>query len=93
MPRRSCREVFQEANVYNTPHYINVDYATGRTLNNWIDSLSASFAGVQVTCGVLCYNIQELRPQYLSGLELYVRTKLNSLSSINPQQEHIRTGG
>ena len=54
--RRSCREVFQEANIYNTPHYINVDFATGRTLNNWIDSLSASFAGVQVTCGVLGYN-------------------------------------
>ena len=69
MPRRSCREVFQEANIFNTPHYINVDYATGRALNNWIDSLSASFAGVQVTC-VLDYNIQEFRPQYRPYMEV-----------------------
>ena len=29
--------------------YANVDYATGEQTNSWIDSLSASFAGLQVS--------------------------------------------
>jgi len=33
--------------------FINVDYATGGVMNNWMDALSASFAGVQVLAGDL----------------------------------------
>lgn len=50
---RSCRDVFRETEVHNPPYYVNVDYATGRILNYWVDSLSASFAGVQVLAGDL----------------------------------------
>ncbi len=28
--------------------FVNVDYASGKQLNYWMDSLSASFAGLQV---------------------------------------------
>ena len=33
--------------------FVNVDYATGNIVNNWMDALSASFAGVQVLAGDL----------------------------------------
>lgn len=36
-----------------SPIFINVDYASGKIVNNWMDSLSASFAGVQVLAGDL----------------------------------------
>ena len=35
------------------PLYVNVDMDTGDKINNWIDSLQASFAGVQVLLGDL----------------------------------------
>ena len=47
-PSRSCRDVFEDSSLYSTPYFVNVDYATARTLNYWIDALSASFAAVQV---------------------------------------------
>ena len=33
------------------PLYVNVEMATGNTATNWIDSLQASFAGVQLLAG------------------------------------------
>lgn len=45
---RSCRDVFQETSLPNSPYFVNVDYSTARTLNYWMDALSASFAAVQV---------------------------------------------
>lgn len=30
------------------PLFVNVDYSSGNVLNHWVDSLSASFPGVQV---------------------------------------------
>jgi mannosidase alpha-like ER degradation enhancer 1 len=50
---RSCRDVFQESSLPNTPYFVNVDYSTARTLNYWMDALSASFAAVQVLAGDL----------------------------------------
>ena len=44
----SCREVFQVSQLPSTPYFINVDYSTARTINYWMDALSASFAAVQV---------------------------------------------
>ena len=44
----SCRETFYEGSVHQAPFFLNVDYGTGRILNHWVDSLSASFAAVQV---------------------------------------------
>lgn len=35
------------------PLYVNVDMSSGNTYNSWIDSLSASFPGLQV-CHLLC---------------------------------------
>jgi hypothetical protein len=32
----------------DVPIYVNVDMENGRMLNTWVDSLSASFAAVQV---------------------------------------------
>ena len=49
---RSCRDVFKGSDASNAPYYVNVDYATGRLLNYWVDSLSASFAGVQVSTSI-----------------------------------------
>ena len=47
----SCRETFYEGSVRQAPFFLNVDYGTGRILNHWVDSLSASFAAVQVREG------------------------------------------
>ncbi|MCG8620395.1 MAG: hypothetical protein MJE68_00130, partial [Proteobacteria bacterium] len=47
----SCRETFYEGSVHQAPFFLNVDYGTGRILNHWVDSLSASFAAVQVREG------------------------------------------
>ena len=33
----------------STPLYVNVHMNSGQTANLWVDALSASFAGVQVT--------------------------------------------
>ena len=44
----SCRETFYEGRVHHAPFFLNVDYGTGKVLNHWLDSLSASFAAVQV---------------------------------------------
>jgi mannosidase alpha-like ER degradation enhancer 1 len=42
------------------PFYVNVDMKSGQVLNNWIDSLQASHAGVQVLEGdldeAICYH-------------------------------------
>ena len=43
----SCSELLVSGEWY-PPLYVNVDYATGKLSNHWIDSLSASFAGLQV---------------------------------------------
>ena len=51
---RSCRDVFQEGTLPSTPYFVNVDFSTARTLNYWMDALSASFAGVQVIHGNTC---------------------------------------
>ena len=37
--------------IDNPIYYVNVDMRTGETINNWIDSLSAAFIGVQVLHG------------------------------------------
>ena len=47
--RHSCRETFYEGSVGHAPFFLNVDYGTGKVLNHWLDSLSASFAAVQVS--------------------------------------------
>jgi hypothetical protein len=47
----SCRETFYEGSVRQAPFFLNVDYGTGKILNHWVDSLSASFAAVQVREG------------------------------------------
>ena len=38
-----------------TPLYVNVNMNTGQTANSWVDALSASFAGVQVTSKALLH--------------------------------------
>lgn len=47
--RRRCQDLFKAIKNGGSPIFINVDYASGKILNNWMDSLSASFAGVQVS--------------------------------------------
>jgi hypothetical protein len=37
----------------NPPFYVNVEYSTGKLANYWMDSLSASFAGLQVVCTII----------------------------------------
>ena len=54
-PRQRCQDVVKNVGVSGSPIFVNVDYASGRMLNNWVDSLSASFAGVQVWSG-MCLN-------------------------------------
>ena len=46
--RQSCHDMFNSSHLFSTAFFVNVDYATGKAFNNWLDSLSASFAGVQV---------------------------------------------
>ena len=56
-PRQCCQDVMKNVGVSGSPIFVNVDYASGRMLNNWVDSLSASFAGVQVWSGTcMCLN-------------------------------------
>lgn len=39
------------------PAYVNVEYNSGKLYNYWIDSLSASFAGLQVNTLYTCIEI------------------------------------
>ena len=45
--------MFDSSRLFTSALFINVDYATGKAFNYWLDSLSASFAGVQVLAGDL----------------------------------------
>ncbi len=46
--------MFSNSDFYSSSlFFLNVDYATGQPFNQWVDSLSASFAGVQVLAGDL----------------------------------------
>lgn len=46
--------MFNNTSLYSSSlFFVNVDYATGQAINHWLDSLSASFAGVQVLAGDL----------------------------------------
>ncbi len=49
--RSRCQDAFREVGTGGSPIFVNVDYASGKQLNNWMDSLSASFAGLQVRGG------------------------------------------
>ncbi|XP_064400644.1 ER degradation-enhancing alpha-mannosidase-like protein 1 isoform X3 [Halichondria panicea] len=50
---RRCQDVFKDVGNGGSPMFVNVDYASGKQLNYWMDSLSASFAGLQVLAGDL----------------------------------------
>ncbi len=45
--------MFNSSRPFTSTFFINVDYATGKAFNHWLDALSASFAGVQVLAGDL----------------------------------------
>jgi mannosidase alpha-like ER degradation enhancer 1 len=47
----SCTESLMYSTSSNPPFYVNVEYSTGKLANYWMDSLSASFAGLQVLAG------------------------------------------
>uniref|UniRef100_A0AC35TLB5 Alpha-1,2-Mannosidase n=1 Tax=Rhabditophanes sp. KR3021 TaxID=114890 RepID=A0AC35TLB5_9BILA len=47
--RRGRKECFEGDD--NVPMYVNVDMRTGETINNWVDALQASYAGVLVLAG------------------------------------------
>merc|ERR1719300_1449223 len=53
--RRASKNLFNRRNCNSGsglhPLYVNVEMATGNTATNWIDSLQASFAGVQLLAG------------------------------------------
>ena len=44
--RRACNQWIP--GLANAPHYVNIDMASGKISNHWVDSLSAFFAGLQV---------------------------------------------
>ena len=50
--RRACNQWIP--GLANAPHYVNIDMASGKISNNWVDSLSAFFAGLQVILKMDC---------------------------------------
>lgn len=50
--RRACNQWIP--GLANAPHYVNIDMASGKISNHWVDSLSAFFAGLQVSMCILC---------------------------------------
>lgn len=45
----SCLDIIVNDKGRDSPLYVNVQYNTGKLYNFWFDSLSASFAGLQVS--------------------------------------------
>lgn len=48
---QSCVDLLVKGDTTEPPLFVNVDYSTGKLSNYWIDSLSASFASLQVLVG------------------------------------------
>ena len=70
----------------STPLYVNVHMNSGQTANLWVDALSASFAGVQVTIGDF---FTRLVLKYCGGLvtnytihRVYSRVQLCGITAI-----------